>query len=338
MVATVPFSVTAPEDMLLPEKCGFLIRQYFSGAFDLGIWNLTQPQWLTTNRQVVDWYNRVSLAHGKLASGQTKQAFKVLHACFDEYKTLLSLQDPRLVIYTLNAIFTSRDFPEIVQTLLKHAQNLSRIMYTTYHPLHQIIALLCRMGQARIMDNARHLVDCQVASLQKHLPADNDFFKSVAISAQRTLAVNGLIDPDAAEASLLALPTSAVDAPRIAVSLAQIFCSAGRYRDARRVIERMLATVDPGNHLAIFVAYDTLFYVCSQEGDDATIRELSHRRIRFCLDAFGPRNEWTIDAASDLERHLRANGDAAAADRVFAEYGIRMKDVTDGIGELDLKT
>jgi hypothetical protein len=334
----VTFSVTAPDDILLPEHCGYLLQQYFSGAFDMGLWDLSQPQWLTTNRQVVDWYNRVALAHGKLVGKQTRQGFQVLHACFDEYKNLLSLQDPRLVIYTINAVFTTRDFPEIVQMLLKHTQNLSRIMYSTYHPLHQIIALLSKMGQGRLMECARHLVNCQVDALQKYLPLNNDFFKSVIISTTRSLAINGLIDTESAEASLLTLPTTQNDAHRITVALAQIFESARRYKDAQRIINKMLETVDSDNHLPILVAYDTLFYVCSQEGDDKTIRETSHRRIKFCLKAFGPKNEWTLDAVTDLERHLRDVGDCEAADKVFAEYGIPMVDLTDGIGELDIKT
>jgi hypothetical protein len=327
------FPLTPPEDLKAPEECGYHVHNYFANAFEEGMWQLQNPDWLPSNRRIVDWYNRVALARGTLSGGHTKKAFGILQTIFDEYKELLTTQDPRLILYTWTAMAILSEFPEIANVLLKYMYNLSRVVHPSSHPLHQVLSQLYHMGLTKTMENARHLFECQIAMFQKYLPPDNLFLSSVSVFSTKTLVVAGLMDTEAAETALLSLPPVEDHTNRIPMALAHIYGVGNQYEKARRIINDLLET-KLENPRTIAGAYDTLFYICFQEDNDEQIRSASHRRISFCLEAFGPSNEWTVDAASDLANHLRKVGDIEAADAVFSNYGVQ--ELSEAISELQI--
>ncbi|KAI0124780.1 Clr5 domain-containing protein [Xylariales sp. AK1849] len=328
------FPLTPPEDMKAPEECMLHISHYFAGAFDMGLWKLSDPDWLVSNRRLIDWFNRIALARGTLAGGHTKQGFQLIQTSFDEYKDMLLLQDPRLILYSCTALFLLMEFPEVVDVLLKYMSDLSRIVQGPLHPLQQLIAQLHQMGKSKMVENGRHIFECQIAMFQKYLEPDNAVLRSVTVFAARNLAVARLIDTNAAESSLRALPMNLDHNGQVRMALAQVYGVGGRYLEARRIANELLdSAVHPRTKAG---AFDTLFYICREEGDDELIRDTSHRRIKFCLETFGPRNEWTVDAGTDFETHLRETGDIGTADRVFKDYGIQMDELADGVAELQL--
>lgn len=327
------FPLTPPEDLKAPEECGYHVHNYFSNAFEEGMWQLQSPDWLPSNRRIVDWYNKVALARGTLSGGHTKKAFGILQTCFDEYRELLTTQDPRLIIYTWTAMALMGEFPEIAEVLLKYMYNLSRIVHRSTHPLHQVLGQLYHMGMAKIMENSRHLFECQIAMFQKYLPADNLFLSSVSVFSTKTLVIAGMMDADAAETVLLSLPPVEDHTNRIPMALAYIYGFSKQYDKARRIVNELLET-KLENPRTIAGAYDTLFFIAFQEDSDEQIRIASRRRISYCLEAFGPSNEWTVDAASDLANHLRKVGDVEAADAVFSNYGVQ--ELSEAVSELTI--
>lgn len=331
------FPLTPPPDLRYPEECQFHITRYCEGAFEKGMWELETPSWMETNRSIVDWFNRIALARGALAGGHTQQGFKLLRISFDEYKDLISAQDPRLMLYTTVAIFLLVGYPEIVAMMLKYIANLSKIMSGPGHPLHQIMATLERMGLTAMMDNARLIFDAQIAEFGKYLSPENQVLQSMAVFAIRNLAVTGLIDTDVAEAKIRVFPRGGKgDNGRISMALAQILMMGARYSEARRVCNELLESgIDRTRTLA--GGFDTLFLICRLEGNEENIRDASMRRISFCLRTFGPESDWTVDACSDYEKYLRDIGDTEGADKVFPEFGVEMDKLTAGVAELEIK-
>jgi hypothetical protein len=330
------FPVTPPPDLRYPEECSFHIQRYCAGAFEKGIWALDTPDWLNNNRSVVDWFNRMALARGALAGGHTKQGFKLLQICFDEYKDMIMKQDPRLILYTTVSLFLLVGYPEVVAMMLKYIANLSRILQGPFHPLHQIMAAIDQMGLPKMQDNARLIFDALIAEVKKYVEPGNEVLQSMTIFSIRNLAVTGLIDTDVAEAKLLDFSASKFDNGRIQMALAQVQMMGGRYSEARRTVEGLLSSgIQRERTLA--GGYDTLFLICRFEGKDDLIRDASYRRINFCLKSFGPGSDWTVDACSDYETYLRDVGKTEEADQVFATFGVEMDKLTEGVNELQIK-
>ncbi|KAI1860354.1 uncharacterized protein JN550_011506 [Neoarthrinium moseri] len=329
------FPLTPPADLRYPEEAGYHIQNYFAAAFGQGMWTLEDPEWLTSNRHVVDWFNRIALARGTLSGGHTKQGFKLLQRCFDEYRDMLVTQDPRLMIYTCVAIILLVSYPEVINMLLKYIANLARIIHGPSHPLHQFWSQLQHMGLIKLLENARTLFECQVAEFGRYLAEDNPFMQSITVFSTRYLAIARLIDSDTAERQLRKLPRDG-DNGRLSMALGQIQAAGGKYAEARKTILDLLdSPIDRVRTKA--GAYDTLFLISRMEGKEDLVRDASAKRITFCLETFGPKNEWTIDAASDYETFLRELGDTAAADRVFSDFGIQMDKLTEGVKELEIK-
>ncbi|KAH8202140.1 hypothetical protein TruAng_003718 [Truncatella angustata] len=329
------FPLTPPADLLYPEECSFHITRYTAGAFDKGIWALDSPEWLNTNRAVVDWFNRMALARGALAGGHTQQGFKLLQLCFDEYKDMIVAQDPRLMLYTTVALFLMVGYPEVIAMFVKYISNLSRILQGPFHPLHQIMASLDQMGFAGMQENARAIFDAQLSEFEKYLPPNNQVLQSMFVFAIRNLAVSGLIDIGVAEAKVRALPRDS-DNGRVGMALAQVLMMAARYSEARDTIEELLAThMDRVRTIA--GGLDTLFLICRLEGNDELIRDASYRRISFASKTFGAGSDWAVDACSDYEKYLRDIGDNEGADHVFSNFGVEMTELTKGVKELEIK-
>ncbi|ETS73273.1 hypothetical protein PFICI_14878 [Pestalotiopsis fici W106-1] len=332
---SILFPLTPPADLYYPEECSFHIQRYCAGAFEKGIWALETPGWMNTNRSVVDWFNRMALARGALSGGRTQQGFKLLQLCFDEYKDMILTQDPRLMLYTTVSLFLLVGYPEVVSMLMKYITRLSKILQGPFHPLHQIMAALDQMGLEKMQDNARLIFDAQIAEFARYLPPENEVLQSMAVFSIRNLAVTGLIDTDVAQAKLLALPRSA-DNGRISMATAQVLMMGGRYKEARQVVEELLAS-GTNRSRTLAGAFDTLFLICRYEGEEQTIRDASNRRINFCLETFGTDNDWTVDACNDYETYLREIGDVEGASKVFSSFGVNMERLTEGVAELEIK-
>ncbi|KAK9425987.1 putative Clr5 domain-containing protein [Seiridium unicorne] len=329
------FPLSPPPDVRYPEECSFHISRYCAGAFEQGTWMLDSPEWLNSNRNVVDWFNRIALARGALAGGHTQQGFKLLQIAFNDYKDMIVAQDPRLLLYTSVALFLLVGYPEVVAMFLRYVSNLSRIIHGPYHPLHQIMATLDQMGLNMMQENARLIFDAQVSEFQRYLAPGNTFLQSITIFAIRNLAVAGLIDTDVAESKLRAVPREG-DNGRISMALSQVLMMGGRYSEARRICEELLASgIDRTRTIA--GGYDTLFLICRLEGKEEMIRDASNRRINFCTETFGPSSDWAVDACSDYEKYLRDIGDNEGADQVFNKFGVQMESLTEGVAELVIK-
>lgn len=329
------FPLTPPEELKYPEECSFHITRYCAGAFEKGIWALDSPEWLNINRGVVDWFNRIALARGALAGGHTQQGFKLLQLCFDEYKDMIMVQDPRLMLYTVTAIFLLVAYPEIIDMFMKYISNLSRILQGPFHPLHQIISSLEQMGFSKMQEYARIIFDAQIAEFERYLSPDNQVLQSMAVFAIRNLAVSGLIDTDVAEGKLRTFPRDN-DNGRISMALAQVLMMGARYSEARRICEELLAS-GIKRERTLAGGYDTLFLICRLEGKEDLIRAASIRRINFCLETFGAKADWTVDACADYEKYLRDVGDNTTADNVFTDFGVQMEKLTEGVEELEIK-
>lgn len=331
------FPLTPPPDLRYPEECQFHITRYCEGAFEKGLWELETPKWMETNRSIVDWFNRIALARGALAGGHTQQGFKLLQICFDEYKDLIINQDPRLMLYTTNAIFLLVEYPDVVAMMMKYIANLSKIMQGPLHPLHQIMASLERMGLTTMMEYARLIFNAQISEFERYLPKDNEVLQSMTVFAIRNLAVSGLIDTEVAEAKLRVFPRGGKgDNGRISMALAQVLMMGARYSEARKICNELLESgTDRARTLA--GGFDTLFLICRLEGKEEYIRDASIRRINFTLKTFGPESDWTVDACSDYEKYLRDIDDIEGADKVFSDFGVYMDKLTEGVMQLEIK-
>jgi hypothetical protein len=329
------FPLTPPAEMRMSEEAGFHVQRYYDGSFGTGRWAaVRQPGWMVTNRGVVDWFNRVALARGTLSSGHTRRGFRLLQLCFNEYQEILLTEDPRLTMYTCVAIFLLREYPEVVSMLLKYIANMSRILLGHRHPLHEMWAQLERMGLQSILENARHFFECHVFEFSKHVGSDNEVLAAITVFSVRNLVLAGLMDVESAEVKLLSLPSTG-DNGRIPLALAQVYGVSGEYTKALLLIEELIETT--GRMRTRAAAYDSLFLISRMQGNRDKICETSERRIRFCLETFGPKNEWTCDAGSDYEGYLREIGEIDAADRVFTDFGIQVDKITEGVQELQIK-
>lgn len=198
----------APSVLLLPESSMFYARHYISSAFATGLWTLSQ----NSDMSLIDtecvkldkWYNDFNPGQEMLNHNNINEAFRIFKICFAETKTVIEVQDPRIVIYicqqAMRFMYYDRLGRVLAQCLLRYTAGLCKEIFGVGHPLHMVMDQLSKMDNFEFALCIRPLLDCYFDHLEPFLESKSKAYgfvnelRGLSISLMEACGVLGVYE------------------------------------------------------------------------------------------------------------------------------------------------
>ncbi|KAI1374111.1 hypothetical protein F4677DRAFT_179924 [Hypoxylon crocopeplum] len=361
----VPRRIEAPDSLRLPEECMQIVHSYVGGAFEAALFQLTPENELVFPRRGKTWLDPVSSARQLFVNGFTQQAFHMLKITFDDYKDVMTRQDPSLLVETclaLGALLQSG--PGLAESLVRYACKMSRIVFGPRHPLH---LLFMRLNTASPSDIAKftsmimqsYLQAVQLTSRLKptwlatiyRAMLNSGFIETQAAQAYMEELLADLKEstsPPSSSSSASSSPSSQAgsspgrdDALRKDVELLQYHLSwlvnlHNKPTEAAVAAQTLVETRSRDARLARFSCYNMLRTLpTSHDVSDGEAVELMYRSLEICEAEFGRNDNATVTLLATLQTYLRRVKRVAEAERVRRDFEVRWDEVVEGMGRLN---
>ncbi len=315
----------SPDDLLTLERWMLLIRNYIPAAFDTGLWQPLPGGTLAMGDQPIAWYNRIRSCSLALIKGDSRQAFRTLGTCLDEYKDLVASQDPLLILFSVHSLLPIvKHNPDIAMSLLKYVRDIARVVHPKSHPIRLIMEHLYRIGLGGVTENASQLLKPYFKLLGQHL---GPHIESVPECFALISRANATYEPGE-------LATAGVSFEKVIDQLAR-YGEAFRFEvlglrlaracnllrrdlldEAYDIVEQVLTGPDTPSYPNIVVScYQLKFDIAFLREDDRGTLAAARAWVEQSMEKFGPGSYVTIDALGSLESYLRKAGDTQAANR-----------------------
>ncbi|KAI1473742.1 Clr5 domain-containing protein [Daldinia eschscholtzii] len=345
----IPRRVAAPDNLRLPEECMQIVRSYVGGALDGSLWHLTPDKELIFPRRPRTWLDPVSSARQLFINGFTEQGFRMIRITFDDYKEVMSRQDPSLLVETclaLGALLQSG--PGLAESLIDYACGLSRIVLGPRHPLH---LLFIRFKGASPVEITR-FVGLIIQGFLQTVQTDSRLKPTWLATVYRAMINSNFIELDTAQkymqeliADLEGSPCPPVDLERDAIKkdinllrhhlawLTNVHNKPTEAAASARTLVETSKGKDP--RLARFSCYNMLRTLpTSSEVSDEEAIDLMMQSLSICETEFGRNDNATVTLLATLQTFLRRVGRIEDAERVRADFEKRWDEVMDDMTRL----
>ncbi|KAK6948642.1 hypothetical protein Daesc_010412 [Daldinia eschscholtzii] len=345
----IPRRVEAPDNLRLPEECMQIVRSYVGGALDGSLWHLTPDKELIFPRRPRTWLDPVSSARQLFINGFTEQGFRMIRITFDDYKEVMSRQDPSLLVETclaLGALLQSG--PGLAESLIDYACALSRIVLGPRHPLHLLFIRFKGASRAEIT----RFVGLIIQGFLQTVQTDSRLKPTWLATVYRAMINSNFIELHTAQkymqeliADLEGSPYPPVDVERDAIKkdinllrhhlswLTNVHNKPTEAAASARTLVETSKGIDP--RLARFSCYNMLRTLpTSSEVSDEEAIDLMMQSLSICETEFGRNDNATVTLLATLQTFLRRVGRIEDAERVRADFEERWDEVMDDMTRL----
>jgi hypothetical protein len=331
-----------PDSLRLPEECIHIMRDYLSGAFDMGLWT-THPMAISDEAsRIIEYFTHAKSIRKSLRRGKTCHAFRLLDVGCDQYKHLVASQDRRLFVHTYIAFLQLADrHSDIANSIIDYACSFTEAAHKSHHLLHRLMAKMKSMDFQELQGYSRCLLESYMEFFQAHLVASSPLMLSMTRIHGfmiNNLVLRGYMNLDVAEASLQRLlqrlekHSRALETQGIKLRLAELWLGKGNYSQARAMTLSVLQSDEiSGNANVAAWAHEILFSICRKEGiaSRAGMLKIAESRTGHCLVTYGLGSYWTVDALDDVGMYLEEIGDASGAEKVGMDFDIALEALCD---------
>ncbi|KAI8962351.1 Clr5 domain-containing protein [Daldinia sp. FL1419] len=346
--ASIPKRVEAPNSLRLPEECMQIVRSYVGGAFDGALWQLTPDKELVFPRRPRTWLDPVSSARQLFINGFTKQGFRMIRITFNDYKEVMTRQDPSLLVETclaLGALLQSG--PGLAESLINYVCGMSRIVFGPRHPLH---LLFMRFKGASPTDITK-FIGLVIEGFLQAVQADSRLKPTWLATIYRAMLNSNFIEMQTAQrymqdliADLENSPSPEADIERDAVRkdmdllryhltwLMNLHDEPTEAAASARTLVETSGGKDP--RLARFSCYNMLRTLpTSHEVTPEEAVDLMTRSLAICESEFGRNDNATVTLLATLQSYLYRVGRIDDAQRVRADFEKRWDEVMDDMSK-----
>ncbi|KAI2615700.1 hypothetical protein GGR54DRAFT_265572 [Hypoxylon sp. NC1633] len=352
----VPRRLEAPDGLRLPEECVQIVYSYVSGAFDGALFRTTSNNELVFPVRGKTWLDPVSSARQLFVNGFTEQAFRMLKITFDDFKAVMTRQDPSLIVETclaLGALLYCG--PGLAESLVNYGHNMSRIVFSPRHPLHLLFARLkgasrddiarfasmIMQSYLQAVQRASRLKPTYLATLYRGM-LNSNFIEAPEVEAHMQRLLEDLeagtpnLDPGpnpspTPSPDTYSSPKLAKDAQMLRYHVEWMRTLHGSPTEAAAAARSLKETrkVDP--RLARFGCYNMLRTLPTSALGPAERVALLRASLDICEADFGRHDNATVTLLATLQGCLRRAGNVHEADAVRREFEIRWDEVWQGL-------
>lgn len=321
------FSIESPDDLRPLERWMALVGNYVPAAFEMGLWKPLPGGTLFMNKQLIAWYNRTRTCSMALKIGDSRQAFRALGTCLDEYQEMMASQDPLLILFTLHSLLPIvNQNADIASSLFRYVRDIARIVHPKTHPMRLMMEHLFQLGLAKVAENAGSLLRpyfiliCR--TLGPHIVPLAEAF-AVITRANGThdpseLAVAGMYHQEAINRLEIFSRTFAFEILGLRLARAWNLLRRDLLANAKEIALAVKESEEASRHPNIMTScHQLLFHIYSLGGEYKEALELAHTRVEYSIEHFGLGSYITIDALGSMESYLRNIGDKRGADQAF---------------------
>lgn len=324
-----------PDDFKLSEECIRSLVDFTRGQLESARWS--HASFDENADTSADWTAKVLQAQEVIEKGNLAMGFRLINACFDQYRAIITAQPPNLFSHTLSAILLlSKVGDALANEFIRYIASLYVIVLGPHHPNSRMWSALRRGGIAAVRRYGAVLYDAQYkllmdcASLPKpHLSYQRldtlRFFYTAGLLtlAETQTAIEKVVDTVAADVTFSCYTVDNLLWAKVALGI--VTHEGGRLADANKAIDFVGRWVVPspsreGPDYKTKVGYYVVKgRVLEQIGTYEMKTDCHQAFLDMCLRELGPDHRQTTRALNGLEHHYRRSGKIDEADKVHTE-------------------
>ncbi|KAI0968254.1 hypothetical protein F4678DRAFT_208102 [Xylaria arbuscula] len=323
-----------PTDLRVPRECMHILRDYIAGSVASGTWQVAST---TPVPDAFTWAHYLATSQGLIAHNRTREGFKLLNICFEQYKSQLSNPDPFFWLATYKAalLLGSQD-EKLGQSFIRYASQLTSIMLPPSHPFNRVWSRINMTGLSGLQQHAAALFESYLNVWKDQvglLPNDETSLVQMAfvfIQLQCSGMISYAFAREALKIMLCPLSNSVLGQFLLQEAKFRMAClclEQGKLSEADTVIRQILAWIDSVhhsnrdefNHLRCKCLW-IMFEIKDHEGNIEEATYMGYSLVETCCATYGPCHLQTIDAISALESFHTRNNNAHAAREVAMRF------------------
>ncbi|KAK7751845.1 hypothetical protein SLS62_006146 [Diatrype stigma] len=327
------YSIESPQDLQSFERWMALVCNYVPAAVETGLWKPLPGGTFTMNQDLIAWYNRTRAYSFGMLSGDTRQAFRAIGTCLDEYKDMMASQDPLFILFTLHTILPvgRTQNADIALAVFRYMRDIARVVHPRSHPMRLMMEHLFQIGLEKIAENSGHFLrpyfSLMCTVLGPHVEPLAESFAAIA-RANGThdpseLAVAGVYTVDIINRLASCSETFAFEILGLRLARTWNLLRRGLLACAQQTTAEVLASPEASRYPIILAScYQINLHIFLLEGNHERALEAAHAWVAYSIEHFGMASYVTIDALGSLESYLRKVGDDRGADQAFGRLAV----------------
>lgn len=183
-----------PDDLRLPEECIRALVDFTRGQVESASWN--HASFSSENAETsADWAAKVLQAQEPVIDkGNLAMGFRLINACFDQYRAIIIAQPPNLFSHTLSAILLfSKVGNALANEFIRYIASLYVIVLGPHHPNSRLWSALRRGGIAAVRRCGAVLYDAQYKLLIECPSSDKPHLSYQRLDILRFFHTAGLL-------------------------------------------------------------------------------------------------------------------------------------------------
>lgn len=341
------FSLSSPEDWRIVEQSKLAMRHYIMGGYESKLW-VRDPKVILGKDDLDNLlWEQGYFPYLLLKEGKTAQAFHALQSYFNKCRSTLRTQSPYVFLYTYFVAFTYAErFPDVSRVFISYVRNLVAILYPGRHPLRTLMDNLWYIGPSRIKDSSRPMVEGLLEAFHHEFCAGSVVTGSMVPFMYPVLVYEKQVESSVAEEKIrnsVTLMEETQEAPFMdemlsgKISLAFLLRIQGKFVETRQVFNEMLAyPADLMSALTQAFILESMVHLVLELDEHDEIILVLNNLVRCNHREFGPDDNRTGQALSNLETYLRKTGDVETAEQVRHDFDAVMDQICGDVGELTL--
>ncbi|KAI1495775.1 Clr5 domain-containing protein [Biscogniauxia marginata] len=166
-IRSIPPRLEAPDDLKAAEDSFHFIRVYIAGCNDSGLWETAGGQKITPMEIEDDWMQMLNGATILLEGGFTNHGFRLLSHWFGQYKELLRLGHPLLIIDTCWVVrYLVEHRKDLLGAFTDYVSEVSQTTLGSNHPLSSFFSIVKKAGLTEATPCLATFVQCYLKTAQ----------------------------------------------------------------------------------------------------------------------------------------------------------------------------
>ncbi|KAI0131880.1 Clr5 domain-containing protein [Xylariales sp. AK1849] len=194
--------MNAPNQFRYIEVCLKAVSDYSHSRIQANTWDPLGDY--LSQESSDDWPNKVLLARATIQKGKMKDGFRLLDICLKNYRPLLCLEHPLLLIETYNAMLSlSEARYDLAESVIGYIVGLCRVVLGPSHPFTRLWTCLGASGMGMARQAAVVIVKSQLALLTTYFSPNAEFILIQQVDSARQLHEFGNLSMSDAERSIM---------------------------------------------------------------------------------------------------------------------------------------
>ncbi|KAI6082240.1 hypothetical protein F4821DRAFT_218485 [Hypoxylon rubiginosum] len=329
-----------PTELKVPHECMHILRNFINGAFDNGMWQMSNTGDRAEMNGAFTWQHYVASSQGLIRHGRVKEGFSLLGLCMDQYKLQLQQPDSMFWLATYKcAIVLASQNDGLADAFIDYASKLTSLILPPGHPFNQLWSRVMITGLGGIKEHAGPIFESYLDLWGRHVNSretntTNDV-QGAFVFIQ--LHCTGLLSYNLLETVIQGMIAGQAISRESAEFLLQetkfrlaLLCLARRRsKKAESVTREIMAWLDTKSYeeysdLRCKAAW-LIFEVKQRKGTQAEVLRAGRDLLKLSQDRYGPAHIQTLEAMSAVENYCRKIGAIGGAEQMSKDFESRWR-------------